>query len=310
MAAESTGKKKIGGAWAAVIIAAVLIAGLAVFFYPSISDRISRYGQSQVITEYAAAAADMPSEENESLLAAAEEYNARLAQDPARFSLTDEEKAEYDSLLNVTKAGVMGYVDIPKIHVSLGIYHGTSEKVLQDAIGHLEGSSLPVGGAGTHAVISGHRGLPTAKLFTDIDQLEEGDRFSIRVLDRVLTYEVDQIKVVLPDELEDLAIDPEKDYCTLLTCTPYAVNTHRLLVRGVRVPDGEKTETQTVVRKAEKVSLLPVILPVAAAAALLLVLLIRAVAVTARRSRSFSGAGNEGCDLQNRSVPDTEQGKR
>ena len=153
--------------------------------------------------------------------------------------LSDRELEEYNSVLDVTGTGIMGYVDIPKINVSLPIYHGTDESVLQIAIGHLAGSSLPVGGEGSHCVISGHRGLPSARLFTDIDQLQEGDRFMLQVLGETLTYEVDQIRTVLPDELDDLQREEGQDYCTLVTCTPYGVNTHRLLVRGHRVPNTE-----------------------------------------------------------------------
>lgn len=160
--------------------------------------------------------------------------------------MTEEERAEYESLLNVSGNGIIGYIEIPMIQCSLPIYHGTEESVLQIAVGHIEGSSLPTGGAGTHCVLSGHRGLPSAKLFTDLDQLAEGDTFILRILDETLTYEVDQIRTVEPYELDDLGIEEGKDYCTLVTCTPYGINTHRLLVRGRRVdnqpggPDGSR----------------------------------------------------------------------
>ena len=184
----------------------------------------------------------MSDEKSRAMWEAAQAYNKKLlAKSGDRFVLTDEEKEAYNKVLDVTGTGIMGYVNIPRIAVSLPIYHGTDPAVLEIAVGHIEGSSLPVGGKGTHCVISGHRGLPSAKLFTDIDRLKEGDTFQLQVLNRTLTYEVDQIRVVLPDQLEDLAIDPDKDYCTLVTCTPYGVNTHRLLVRGHRIRE-EQTD--------------------------------------------------------------------
>ena len=155
--------------------------------------------------------------------------------------MTEEEEAEYNSLLNLNGDGVMGYIEIPKLDLRLSIGHGTEEDVLQKMVGHVEGTSLPVGGESTHAVLSAHRGLPTAKLFSDLDLMQVGDRFTIHTLNQTLTYQVDQITVILPEEVEALAIEPGKDYVTLMTCTPYAVNTHRLLVRGVRVPNAEPT---------------------------------------------------------------------
>ena len=169
------------------------------------------------------------------MLAAANEYNASLLAHPKPLVTGEPEDETYKSLLSVTDDGIMGHVAIKKIDVQLPIYHGSDDKVLATGVGHLEGSSLPVGGMGTHAVITGHRGLPAAKLFTDLDQMEVGDTFTVTVLGKTLTYQVDQIKIVLPEKTEDLVIDPERDYCTLLTCTPYSVNTHRLLVRGVHV---------------------------------------------------------------------------
>nr|MCR4752721.1 class C sortase [Eubacterium sp.] len=188
---------------------------------------------------------------------------------------------EYRSILDVTGTGIMGYVEIPSIGVHLPIYHGMDESVLQVAIGHLEGSSFPVGGTGTHAVITGHRGLPSAKLFTDIDQLKEGDKFLLQILDRTMTYEVDQIRIVLPEELQDLEIDPEKDYCTLVTCTPYGINTHRLLVRGIRVENDEE-EINVV---ADALQLEPVIVAPIVAAPILLLLFIILLALTSQKKK-------------------------
>lgn len=181
----------------------------------------------------------MSDEKRQDMWDRAVKYNEKLSKEEMNFLLSDEELADYNSVLDVTGTGIMGYVDIPKINVSLPIYHGTDDAVLQIAIGHIAGSSLPVGGAGSHCVISGHRGLPSARLFTDLDQLQEGDRFMLQVLGETLTYEVDQIRVVLPNELQDLEREAGQDYCTLVTCTPYGINTHRLLVRGHRVANEE-----------------------------------------------------------------------
>ena len=193
----------------------------------------------------------------------------------------DAQRAKYMQTLNYQQRSVMGYVEIPKIHISFPVYHGSEDSVLQVAIGHLEGTSFPVGGIGTHCVISGHRGLPSAKLFTDIDQLQNGDRFLIQVLDRTLTYEVDQIRIVLPSELQDLEIDPNEDYCTLVTCTPYGVNTHRLLVRGHRV-DNDKEQANVT---ADAIQFEPVIIAPLIAAPLLLMLIIWLFIYTNKRAK-------------------------
>ena len=153
--------------------------------------------------------------------------------------MNDAQIKEYESILDINGSGIMGYIDIPKIHIMLPVYHGTADSVLQVAIGHLTGTSLPVGGEGSHCVVSGHRGLPSARLFTDLDKLVAGDTWTINVLDRTLTYEVDQIRVVEPTDLSNLKIEQGKDYCTLVTCTPYGINTHRLLVRGHRIPNAQ-----------------------------------------------------------------------
>lgn len=217
------------------IFVIILLLGLGIMLYPTFSDWWNQQHQTRAIAGYVEAAKDLSAEKKKEMLAEAKKYNEELSKKQLSFNLTDEEKEEYEKILDVTGTGIMGYVNIPKIKVSLPIYHGTDEATLQIAIGHVAGTSLPVGGPGTHCVISGHTGLPSAKLFTDIDQLEVGDHFTLEVLDQTLTYEVDQINVVLPDELEDLEIEEGKDLCTLVTCTPYGINTHRLLVRGHRV---------------------------------------------------------------------------
>lgn len=212
-----------------------------ILLYPTVSDYWNSLHQSRAIAGYTERVAQMDTVDYEVMWSAAEEYNRRLLEDTGnRYRMSDEEQEAYDSLLDVTETGIMGYVEIPKLKTSLPIYHGTDDAVLQIAVGHLAGSSLPMGGAGSHCVLTGHRGLPSAKLFTNLDEMEEGDTFSLRVLDQTLTYEVDQIRIVKPEELEDLAIEPDKDYCTLVTCTPYGINSHRLLVRGHRISNAEQ----------------------------------------------------------------------
>lgn len=202
--------------------------------------------QSRAIASYVDQVNSLDDAQYETMLEQARAYNETLVGKEDRYILDEAETAEYNSLLDVTGTGIMGYVVIPKINVRLPIYHGTDPSVLEIAIGHIAGSSLPVGGESTHCVLSGHRGLPSAKLFTDIDQLKEGDQFMLEVLGDTLTYEVDQIKVVLPDELEDIEIEEGQDLCTLVTCTPYGVNTHRLLVRGHRVDTVEQNHVRIV----------------------------------------------------------------
>ena len=215
----------------------LIVAGLSLLLYPTVSDYEKSMSYRRAISDYISTVEPMDDGSYTELLEAAQAYNQRLAEKGHfSLSLSKEELAEYNGLLAADGTGVMGYVSVPKVGISLPIYHGTGDEVLQNGVGHLEGSSLPIGGPGTHAVLSGHTGLPSAKLFTDIDQLVEGDRFTVRVLKDTLTYQVDQILVVLPYETDALEIEAGEDYCTLLTCTPYGINTHRLLVRGRRVP--------------------------------------------------------------------------
>ncbi len=213
----------------------LLLIGTCFLLYPSLSNYYNSFHQSKAISEYIEIASNVDEELQEKLFTEARNYNKTLLTNNTRWKMKESEREIYNQLLAVSDSNVMGYIEIPKISVSLPIYHGTSEEVLQVAVGHIEGSSLPVGGMGTHCVLSGHRGLPSAKLFSDLDKIEEGDVFYIRVLNEVLTYEVDQILIVLPNEMDSLRIDKEQDYCTLVTCTPYGVNTHRMLVRGKRI---------------------------------------------------------------------------
>jgi len=217
-----------------LLLAAVFLAGLTLLLYPTISNYINERHQSHVVSTYESDMAQLPQEDYGPMLQAAEEYNAELAKNPDRFLQTDEDDAKYQAQLNPTQNGIMGFVEIDAIRVKLPIYHGTDESVLQVGVGHIEGTSLPVGGKGTHSAISGHRGLPSAMLFTDLDKLKIGDTFRIHTLDQVLTYRIDQILVVEPSDLTALDIDPEQDYCTLVTCTPYGINSHRLMLRGIR----------------------------------------------------------------------------
>ena len=218
-----------------VIMVFVLLIGLSLLLYPTIADKWNAYHQSRAIIHHAESMAKFSEEEVETFRSAADSFNQSLVNNVGRWSFTASERETYESLLITDDTNIMCYVEIPKIKVSLPVYHGTDNDVLKGAIGHLEGSSLPVGGKGTHCVISGHRGLPSAKLFTDLDKLVEGDTFMLYTLNEILTYEVDQIRVVLPSDLSTLQIDPGQDYCTLFTCTPYGINTHRLMVRGHRV---------------------------------------------------------------------------
>lgn len=254
------------------ILILVLLAGLSLLLYPTVSDYWNSFHQSRAISSYAEQVAELDDDTYDRLWADAQAYNERLAGRSWRYNMTDEERAEYESLLNVSGNGIIGYIEIRAIKCSLPIYHGTDESVLQIAVGHIEGTSLPVGGRSTHCVLSGHRGLPSAKLFTDLDKLVVGDTFMMRILDETLTYEVDQIRIVLPNETEDLNIEEGKDYCTLVTCTPYGINTHRLLVRGHRIENPE--DTQMIRVTADAMQIEPMLVAPVLAIPMLLLLMI------------------------------------
>ena len=255
----------------AILIVALLI-GALLLLYPTISDYWNSFHQSRAIASYAEQVADLDDNAYEQVWAEAYAYNKTLDNNTSRFVMTEEQKETYEALLNVADNGVMGYIEIPKIKCNLPIYHGTDEAILQIAIGHVQGSSLPVGGNDSHCVLSGHRGLPSAKLFSDLDQLIDGDVFLLRVLDETLTYEVDQIRTVLPNELDNLAIEEGKDYCTLVTCTPYGINSHRLLVRGHRVENQASSSTIRVTADAMQIE--PLLIAPLVAMPMLLVLLV------------------------------------
>ena len=263
-------KKK--SSFVTAILIAALLAGALLLLYPTVSDYWNSFHQSRAIASYAEQVADLDDNTYDQIWADARAYNETLDNSTSRFVMTEEQKKIYEALLNIADNGVMGYIEIPKIKCNLPIYHGTDEAVLQIAIGHVQGSSLPAGGESTHCVLSGHRGLPSAKLFSDLDQLTEGDVFLLRVLDETLTYEVDQIRTVLPDELDDLAIEEGKEYCTLVTCTPYGINSHRLLVRGHRVENQASASTTRVT--ADGMQIEPLLIAPLVAAPMLLVLLV------------------------------------
>lgn len=255
-----------------IILSFAFLAGLCLLLYPKVSDYWNSFHQTKAITEYVSTFEEMDEAEYEALLKEAIDYNKMLSQRRVnQYTLSDAQADEYAKLLNITGNGMMGYVEIPVIGVSLPIYHGSSEIVLQSAIGHLEWTSLPVGGVSTHCVLTGHRGLPSSRLLTDLDKLVEGDTFVIRVLNETLTYEVDQILIVEPKETEALGIFPGEDYCTLMTCTPYAINTHRLLVRGHRVENAEDASVAHVT--ADAVPIEPLLVALMFFAVLVLVVL-------------------------------------
>ena len=264
-----------------IVLLFILLIGLSLLLYPTVSDYWNSFHQTKAITTYAENVAALDNASYDAIWGAARQYNRNLCSRSNSFLLSEEQKAEYESLLDISGQGVMGYIEIPEIDVSLPIYHGTEDPVLQVAIGHLEWSSLPVGGESTHCVLSGHRGLPSAKLFTDLDQLAEGDTFILRILDETLTYEVDQIRTVEPYELDDLGIEEGKDYCTLVTCTPYGINTHRLLVRGRRVDN--QPEARTVRVTADAMQIEPVLVAPLVAVPMLFVLLILLLVKTRRK---------------------------
>lgn len=266
-----------------IILILIFLVGLSVMLYPSVSDAVNRTHQSRAVAGYAEEVEQLSDADYQTYFDAADAYNRQLNTTPNAFYKPDLVSG-YAQTLDISGTGIMGYITIPKISVELPIYHGTDEGVLQVAAGHLEGSSLPVGGAGTHAVISAHRGLPSAKLFTNLDELEVGDRFTITVLNRVLTYEVDQISIVLPTEIDQLLPTEGMDYVTLMTCTPYGINTHRLLVRGKRV---ETTESQKHIRvAADAFRIEPIIVAPILAIPMLLAALVGVLVAPHLRKRS------------------------
>ena len=264
-------KKKTGRPITLLLIL-ILLAGVSLLLYPTVSDYWDSFHQSRAIASYAEQVANIDDAQYKELWGAAWDYNQSLLHRPNDFLLSDEQQEIYKSLLDIGGNGIMGYIEIPMIDVMLPIYHGTDESVLQIAVGHLDWTSLPVGGAGSHCVLSGHRGLPSARLFTDLDKLKVGDVFMLHVLNEILTYEIDQILIVEPQDTDPLLIEPGKDLCTMITCTPYGINSHRMLVRGHRI---ESQEEAKVIRiTADAVRIEPLMVAPIVAVPILLVLLI------------------------------------
>ena len=254
-----------------IILTLGFLVGICVLLYPAFSNYWNSKTQSRVIVNYESVLEHLEPEDYTAIFQAAYDYNDALRE--VEFPLRDYKQVPgYYDALKIEGTTIIGYVVIEKIGVELPVYHGTSEQVLNRGVGHLEGTSLPVGGESTHSVMSAHRGLPTAKLFTDLDRLEMGDTFQIIVLDQVLTYQVDQVKVVTPKEVDDLKIAEGKDYCTLFTCTPYGINTHRLLVRGIRIETITEKPVIYVANEAFRIE--PLLVTPAVAAPMLFIFLI------------------------------------
>lgn len=252
-----------------ILLVAALLLGAGLMLYPTASNYWNSFHQSRAIASYAQSVSELSAVDYERIWLDALDYNRALSGRTIPFDMGEEELEAYNSQLNISGDGIMGYIEIPKIEVMLPIYHGTSDLVLQVAVGHIDSSSLPVGGESSHCVLSGHRGLPSARLFTDLDRLNEGDIFQLQILKETLTYEVDQIRIVLPSEMSDLAITKGQDYCTLVTCTPYGINSHRLLVRGRRIDNPDSAAATRVTADAVRID--PVLVaPVAALPMLLL----------------------------------------
>ena len=264
-----------------IILVLIFCIGLSLLLYPTVSDYWNSLHQSRAISNYTDAVAALDNEDYDRILESARNYNQNLAKNGTTWNLTEEQEKEYEKQLCVDDTGIMSYIEIPSIDCSLPIYHGTDEGVLQKAIGHIPGSSLPVGGESTHCVLSGHRGLPSAKLFTDLDQLKEGDTFLLRTLDETLTYQVDQILIVEPDELEALQIEEGEDLCTLVTCTPYGVNSHRLLVRGHRIAN--QADASSIRVTADAVQIDPILVAPVVGVPILVILLIGLLARTRKK---------------------------
>lgn len=270
MSEDKTKNKKKNDRLINIVLAGILVLGLGLLVYPTFANWWNSFHQSRAVASYMKAVANLDPEEYDKVISEAEAYNGRLAMSGILWNMNAEQLEEYNRILDITGTGIMGYIDIPKASVTLPIYHGSDEAVLQVAIGHLEGTSLPVGGASSHCVVTGHRGLPSARLFTDIDKLVKGDTFTISVMNRTLTYEVDDIHIVEPTDLSTITISQNNDYCTLVTCTPYGINSHRLLVRGKRTENAAGTANVT----ADAMQLKPVYVAPLVATPMLFVLLL------------------------------------
>lgn len=267
-----------------VLLVLAFLVGLSLLLYPTVSDSVNSLHQTKAITGYAAGVSDLSKERHDVLWQEAVAYNTQLAKKANQWALSEQELQQYRNTLRLDESAVMGYIEIPKLGCTLPIYHDVDDGTLQTSIGHMPGTSLPVGGASTHCVLSGHRGLPSAKLFSDLDRLAIGDQFALHTLDALLLYEVDQILIVLPHESDALQIEAGKDYCTLVTCTPYGVNSHRLLVRGHRVADADAAAPVHV--PADAMQIEPRIVAFFAAILFLLILLLCTLISKPRKKQS------------------------
>lgn len=285
-----TNMKKKKGNLVNIILVLILLVGLSLLLYPTVSDYWNSFHQTRAITTYTEYVDTMKQETYDRIWAEATAYNQDLSNRSNQFALDEERQAIYEQTLDISGTGIMGYINIPKLDTTLPIYHGTDAGVLQVAVGHVEWSNLPIGGISTHCVLSGHRGLPSAKLFTNLDQMEIGDIFTLTTLDQTFTYEVDQILIVLPQEMSDLQVIEGQDLCTLVTCTPYSINTHRLLVRGHRIENLEEVPTLRV--GADAMQIEPLIVAPVVALPILLILFV-GLMVSGRKKKSRGGKKNE-----------------
>lgn len=274
---ENSAMKKLS----TVLLIATFVAGLSLLLYPTVSNYWNTLHASRAVATYVDAVQNMGEDKRREMLQKAIDYNKSLTSDNQRLTISSARRQEYESILDVDGNGMIGYIEIPNVNITLPVYHGTNDDVLQIAVGHLDWTSLPVGGTSTHCVLSGHRGLPSAKLFTNLDQVKEGDTFVIRVLDEILTYEVDQIRIVEPADVDDLMIENGKDYCTLVTCTPYGVNSHRLLVRGHRV----ENESESIRVTSEAIQIEPLIVAPAIAIPTLIIIFVLLIASSNKKKR-------------------------
>ena len=294
---ENTKPKKKSHKATNILLVLILLVGAGIAGYPAFSEYWNSMHQSRAIVGYAERVAELSNDEYTEVWEAALEYNRKLTKNPNPWKMTEEQLDEYEMQLNVDGTGNMGFISIPKINVDLPIYHGTSDAVLQTSIGHIDGTSLPSGSVhsnpddysevefASHSVLSGHRGLPSAKLFSDLDAMEVGDVFYLTILDQTLTYQVDQITVIVPEDSSELVLFPGKDYCTLMTCTPYGINTHRLLVRGIRVENDKELLDVRVTADALKIDPLYVVPFIAGPVLLLMIIWVVLFAGRRRRSR-------------------------
>lgn len=274
---ENSAMKKLS----TVLLIATFVAGLSLLLYPTVSNYWNTLHASRAVATYVDAVQNLGEDKRREMLQKAIDYNKSLTSDNQRLTISSARRQEYESILDVDGNGMIGYIEIPNVNITLPVYHGTNDDVLQIAVGHLDWTSLPVGGTSTHCVLSGHRGLPSAKLFTNLDQVKEGDTFVIRVLDEVLTYEVDQIRIVEPAAVDDLMIENGKDYCTLVTCTPYGVNSHRLLVRGHRV----ENESESIRVTSEAIQIEPLIVAPAIAIPTLIIIFVLLIASSNKKKK-------------------------